>query len=87
MLISGLIRAQLGLALSLAVVVILLLGTLPIIFAIFPALSELRVLGLQLPWLLLGVLAYPLLYVVGRLHVRQAERIEDDFSRAMGTET
>jgi len=85
-LIRGLVRAQLGLALSLAGVVILLLGSLPVAFALFPALSEVYVLGLRLPWLLLGVLAYPLLYVVGWLHVRHAERIEDDFSKAAGTE-
>lgn len=87
MLIRGLVRAQLGLALSLAAVVVLLLGSLPIAFALFPALAEVYVLGLRLPWLLLGVLAYPLLYAVGRLHVRQAERIEDDFSKAVGTDS
>lgn len=86
-LIRGLVRAQLALALSLAAVVILLLGSLPIVFAVFPVLAEVSVLGLRLPWLLLGVLAYPLLYAVGRLHVRQAERIEDDFSKAVGTES
>ncbi len=86
-LIRGLVRAQLGLAVSLAGVVILLLGSLPIVFMLFPALSDLYVLGLRLPWLLLGVLAYPLLYAVGRLHVRQAERIEDDFSKAVATES
>ncbi|MGI8627874.1 MAG: hypothetical protein ACR2J5_15110 [Geodermatophilaceae bacterium] len=86
-LIRGLVRAQLGLALSLAAVVVLLLGGLPIAFALFPALAEVYVLGLRLPWLLLGVLAYPLLYAVGRLHVRQAERIEDDFSKAVGTDS
>ena len=87
MLIRGLVRAQLALALSLAAVVVVLLGSLPIAFGLFPALSDVYVLGLRLPWLLLGVLAYPLLYAVGRLHVRQAERIEDDFSKAVGTET
>ena len=86
-LIRGLVRAQLALALSLAGVVILLLGSLPIAFALFPALADVSVLGLRLPWLLLGVLAYPLLYAVGRLHVRQAERIEDDFSKAVGTDS
>ena len=86
-LIRGLVRAQLGLALSLAAAVILLLGSLPIAFLLFPALSDVYVFGLRLPWLLLGVLAYPLLYAVGRLHVSQAERIEDDFSKAVGTDS
>ncbi len=86
-LIRGLVRAQLGLALSLAGVVILLLGSLPIAFALFPGLADVYILELRLPWLLLGVLAYPLLYVVGRVHVRQAERIEEDFGKAIGTES
>lgn len=87
LLIRGLVRAQLGLALSLAGVVILLLGSLPIAFMLFPDLADVKVVGLRLPWLLLGVLAYPLLYAVGRVHVRQAERIEDDFGKAVGTDT
>ena len=36
-------------------------------------------LGLQLPWLLLGVLAYPALLAGGALYVRLAERNERDF--------
>lgn len=82
--VRDLVRAQLGLALSLAAVVIALLGSLPVVFAVFPELTDLRVLGLRLPWLLLGVLAYPLLFAVGWLHVRQSERIEDDFGTAVG---
>lgn len=85
-LIRGLVRAQLSLSLSLAAVVMVLLGSLPIAFALFPGLSEVRVVALPLPWFLLGVLAYPLLYAVGWLHVRQAERIEDDFSKSVGTD-
>lgn len=84
LMVRGLVRAQLGLALSLAAVVVALLGSLPVVFAIFPELTDLRVLGLRLPWLLLGVLAYPLLFAVGWLHVRASERIEDDFGIAVG---
>lgn len=79
-LVRGLIRTQLGLAVRLSVVVIVLLGGLPVLFALVPGLGDVGVFGLRLPWLLLGVLAYPLLYVVARIYVRQAERNEQDFA-------
>ncbi|CAN5266544.1 hypothetical protein BH20ACT5_BH20ACT5_13420 [soil metagenome] len=77
-LVRGLIRGQLVLALRSSVVVIVLLGGLPLLFALAPELSEVTVAGLRLPWLLLGVLAYPFLVAVAWLHVRQAERNEQD---------
>lgn len=79
-LVQGLIRAQLGLALRMSLLVAVALGGLPLLFALAPGVSEAEVLGLRLPWLLLGVLAYPFLYAVARLHVRQAERVEQDFA-------
>ena len=39
-----------------------------------------HVLGLPLPWLLLGVLVYPALVVGAWLYIRQAERNEAEFS-------
>ncbi len=79
-LVQGLIRAQLGLAIRLSLVVAALLGGLPLLFALAPSLGAVEVFGLRLPWLLLGLLAYPFLYVVARIYVRQAERNEQDFA-------
>jgi hypothetical protein len=79
-LLRGLVRAQLGLALRLAGLVVVLLGVLPLVFAVVPALGEVSVLGVRLPWLLLGVLAYPFLWLVGWAHTRLAERTEQDFA-------
>lgn len=79
-LVQGLIRAQLGLALRMSAVVAVLLGGLPLLFALAPGLAQVEVLGLRLPWLLLGVLAYPFLYAVAWVHVRQAERNEQDLT-------
>ena len=55
-----------------------LLG-LPALFATQPGLADFRVLGLPLPWLVLGGAVYPLLVLLGVLYVRQAERNERDF--------
>ncbi|APE34120.1 hypothetical protein BOX37_09250 [Nocardia mangyaensis] len=82
-LIGGLIRAQLGLALRLALVTVAGFGALPLLFGI-DAIAEATVLGIRLPWLVLGFLAFPALYAVGRLYVRLAQRNEDDFLELAG---
>jgi len=78
-LIKGLVRAQLALALRMALVVVTGLGALPLLFAVAPAVGQVRVLGIELPWLLLGVLSFPFLAGVGWAYVRWAERNEQDF--------
>ncbi|MET9029149.1 hypothetical protein ABZW96_26565 [Nocardia sp. NPDC004168] len=77
-LIGGLIRAQLGLALRVGLVTIALLCALPILFGI-GSIGSFTVLGIRLPWLLLGGAVYPLLFLIGRTYVRLAERNEQDF--------
>ncbi len=78
-LVRSLIRAQLALALRLGALVAGLFGIMPLLFAINPRISQVRVFGLQLPWLLLGVLAYPVLLGVAWVYVRLADRNERDF--------
>ena len=79
LLIRSLIRAQLTLGLRLAAVFGCLLGGLPLLFAVAPATRDVQVLGLTLPWLLLGGLVYPALWAGGLVYVRLAERNERDF--------
>ena len=78
-LVKGLVRAQLALALRLALVVVTGLGALPLLFAVAPTVGSTKVLGIYLPWLLLGVLSFPFLVGVGWAYVRWAERNEQDF--------
>ncbi len=78
-LVRGLVRAQLGLALRLAAVVVCLIVAIPLLGNAFPALEALTVFGVRVNWLILGALLYPLLYGVGRLFVRLAEQGERDF--------
>jgi hypothetical protein len=78
-LVKGLVRAQLALALRLALVVVTGLGALPLLFVAAPAVGTVKVLGINLPWLLLGVLSFPFLVGVGWAYVRWAERNEQDF--------
>jgi hypothetical protein len=78
-LVRGLVRAQLALALRLSIVVAVGLGALPLLFAVAPAVGQVTVVGVNLPWVLLGALAYPFLFAVGLAYVRLARRNEQDF--------
>lgn len=75
----GLVRAQLAVAIRLAAVVAVGLGGLPLLFAAAPAVGRAHLFGVSVPWLLLGVAAYPFLFVVGYAYVRLAERNEQEF--------
>lgn len=79
-LVRGLVRAQLALALRLSLVVAIGLGGLPLLFATAPAVTTATVFGVNLPWLLLGVAAFPFLIAVGWVYVYLAERNEQDFT-------
>lgn len=79
-------RAQLGLALRLATVVVCVVAAIPLLTAVFPGWAALTVAGIRLNWLALGLLAYPLMYGVGRLYVRLAEQAERDFVRVIDSE-
>ena len=85
-LVRGLVRAQLGLALRLATVVVSAVVAIPLLNAAFPDLAAVTVVGIRLNWLVLAVLVYPLLYGVGRLYVRLAEQAERDFVGVVDSE-
>jgi hypothetical protein len=77
---TSLIRSQLALALRIGGIALIALGSLPAMFVIFPVLGRFELFGLRLPWLLLGVLAYPFLLVLAWMYSRSAERIEQVFA-------
>lgn len=75
----SLVRLQLRLALGICLIFAVLLGGLPLLFTLQPRLATVHLLGLPLPWLLLGVVVYPALVLAAWFFVRQAERNERDF--------
>jgi len=79
LLIRDLVKHQLRTALGLGVLVLLVLGVLPLAFYVWPGFADLRVVGVPLAWLLLGLLPFPLLLLAGLAHNRLAERNERDF--------
>jgi hypothetical protein len=77
---SGLIVDQMRVALRFALLGGLTLGVLPLLFYVVPELGTIAILGLRLPWLVLGILVYPFLCGLGWWFTRTAERIEQDFA-------
>jgi hypothetical protein len=51
-----------------------------LLFAVAPEVGAVKVAGVGLPWILLGVLSFPFLFAVGWAYVRWAERNEQDFT-------
>jgi hypothetical protein len=78
--VRSLVRNQLRLSLGVLAVLAAVLGGLPAAFALLPGLRTAEVAGIRLPWVLLGVVAYPLLVGAAFFHVRHAERVERDFT-------
>lgn len=80
----SLLRDQLWLAARVLGALAAAVGGLPLLFHLAPGLADVRLLGLPLPWLLLGVLVYPLMALLGWVYVRRAERNERHFAELMG---
>jgi hypothetical protein len=82
-LISGLIRAQLGLTLGFGAMTVAVIGSLPIVAALLPGLDRQQVFGLPLPLVVLGGGIYPVLVLLGWGYVRLAERLERRFAELL----
>jgi putative solute:sodium symporter small subunit len=84
--IRSLVRAQLRSALWIVLVLTATVGALPAAFAFVDGFAEIKVAGVPLPWLVLGVGVYPGLLLLGWVYVRRAERIERAFARLVQPE-
>ncbi|MBC6449295.1 hypothetical protein [Actinokineospora xionganensis] len=77
--VRGFIRTQFRTAVALALLVMLLFGSLPLLFFLIPTMSQVSVAGVALPWVLLGIAPFPLLFGIGYWYNVLAERHERDF--------
>ncbi|MGH3995021.1 MAG: hypothetical protein ACRDSN_21470, partial [Pseudonocardiaceae bacterium] len=78
-LVRRLIREQLGVSLWLTLLLAATVGALPAVFYYVDELGRASVLGIRLPWLVLGAAVYPFLLLLGWVYVRLAERTEQGF--------
>lgn len=77
-------RSLMRTQLRLGVVVVLLvcgpLAALPVLFTVLPLTKTVVVLGLPLPWLVLGIAVYPVVVLAGCYYVWRVERTEREFA-------
>jgi hypothetical protein len=78
-LVSQFVRHQFHIAIRLWVLAVGILAAVPAVFFLVPTLAEVNVAGVRLPWLVIGVLPFPLLFGVGYWYNRVAERQEQAF--------
>nr|BEK62978.1 hypothetical protein KPHV_02050 [Kitasatospora purpeofusca] len=74
----SLMRSQLRAALSALGLLLLLVGTLPLLFAA-PTAGSFPARG-PILWAVLGVAVHPVIWLLARRYVRRAERNERDFT-------
>ncbi len=78
-------KKQLRLSLAVAVVFIAVLVGLPLLNLYRPQIAKTDVGGFSLTWLILGVLFYPLTWLLSTLFVKGSERIEEKIVREEGS--
>jgi hypothetical protein len=83
---ASLVRSQLRLALLVLTVLAVVVVALPALFTLVPGVRASALGGIPLPWIVLGVLVYPLLLLLGWFFVRQAERTEREFAELVERE-
>ncbi|WP_091297532.1 hypothetical protein [Amycolatopsis xylanica] len=74
---SELFRAQRRRGVLALVLIFALILGLPVVFALWPVLDSLRLLGIPVSWLTLAVLPYPAMTAIAQLQLRRAEKLED----------
>lgn len=77
----SLIRSQRRLAITVCASIGVVLVGIAFAGALMPRFATVHVLGIPLPWLLLGVLVYPVLIGLAAYAVRQSERNERAFTQ------
>ncbi|MGH3510722.1 MAG: hypothetical protein ACRDQI_16660 [Pseudonocardiaceae bacterium] len=78
-LVRQLVRVQLILSIRLMLLTVLVLAGIPLLF-LMPSLGTITVVGIRLPWLLLGFAVYPFFVAVAWSYNRSADRNEQDFA-------
>lgn len=83
---ARLIRAQLRLSLLALVAFGGLVGSLPLVFLLFPELQRIDLAGVPLPVVILVAPLFPLIVVIGLLYQRRADALDETFRDVVSRE-
>jgi hypothetical protein len=83
---ARLIRAQLRLSLLALGAFGGLVGSLPLLFLLWPSLQDADVVGVPLPVLILVIPLFPLIVVIGLLYQRRADALDEAFRDVVSDE-
>ncbi len=86
-LLSAVMKRQVTLSLRVAAIFIAVLLGLPLLNAYAPQLAQKNIGGFSLTWLVLGVLFYPLTWILSRWFITSSNKIEEDLAREHGEKT
>ncbi|MGH7643640.1 MAG: hypothetical protein ACRENX_11660 [Candidatus Dormibacteria bacterium] len=77
---KALMRRQGRLSLGVALTFVGFLLVQPLLAFWWPEWGALRLFGIPVSWLVLGIASYPLLIWLGTIYVRRAEEVDDEFT-------
>jgi uncharacterized membrane protein (DUF485 family) len=77
---KALMRRQGRLSLGVALVFVSFLLVQPLLAFWWPEWGALRLFGIPVAWLVLGVASYPLLIWLGSIYVHRAEEVDEEFT-------
>lgn len=79
-LLAALRRSQLRLAISIATSFIVTVAAIPLVYYSFPVLADLLIIGTPVLWFTFGFAIFPMIVLLGFIHVRATERYEQAFT-------
>lgn len=80
---NAVMRRQLDLSVKIAVVFLLMLFGLPLVNRWFPDAANTPILGFTATWLFLGVLFYPITWLLSWIFIKRSNDIEHDIATTM----
>jgi hypothetical protein len=78
---NDLIKRQRALSLSVAIVFLVIVFSLPLLSFLLPSLVAFEIFGFDVSWLVLSILIYPVIWLLAFYFVSTADKYEEDFTK------
>ena len=80
---QAIMKRQMALSVRIAVIFLAILLGLPLVNYYMPSLANAPIFGFTLTWLFLGILFYPVTWILSWWFIRQSNHIEADIARSL----